>query len=67
MISEKFKEILTALQEAEKDSEKCDRGNASAGRRLRKACLAAMKELKELRSDIISDMKERQTEKEERW
>ena len=65
MISEKFKEILTALQEAEKDSEKCDKGNASAGRRLRKACLSAMKELKELRADIIADMKERQAEKEQ--
>ena len=67
MISEKFKEILSALQEAEKDSEKCDKGNASAGRRLRKACLLAMKELKELRADIIADMKEKQAEKDERW
>lgn len=65
MISEKFKEILAALQESEKDSEKCDRGNASAGRRLRKACLAAMKELKGLRADIIADMKEKQKQKEE--
>tara|TARA_B100000424_G_C22940630_1_gene500508 strand:+ start:2860 stop:3063 length:204 start_codon:yes stop_codon:yes gene_type:complete len=67
MISEKFKEILSALQEAEKDSEKCDKGNASAGRRLRKACLAAMKDLKELRADIIEDMKERQAAKDEQW
>ena len=65
MISEKFKQILAALQEAEKDSEKCDKGNASAGRRLRKACLSAMKELKELRADIIADMKERQAEKDQ--
>ena len=67
MISEKFKEILAALQESEKDSEKCDKGNASAGRRLRKACLAAMKDQKELRADIIADMKERQAEKDEQW
>tara|TARA_E500000305_G_C3935184_1_gene194715 strand:+ start:461 stop:664 length:204 start_codon:yes stop_codon:yes gene_type:complete len=67
MISEKFKEVLAALQEAEKDSEKCDKGNASAGRRLRKACLAAMKDLKELRSHIIADMKERQADKDEQW
>ena len=65
MISEKFKTILAALQEAEKDSEKCDKGNASAGRRLRKACLSAMKELKELRAEIIADMKERQAEKDQ--
>jgi hypothetical protein len=67
MISEKFKEILADLEDAERDSEKCDKGNASAGRRLRKACLVAMKELKELRSDIIADMKERQAEKDEQW
>ena len=64
MISEKFKDILETLQESEKDSEKCDKGNASAARRLRKACLEAMKELKALRADIIADMKERQAEKE---
>jgi len=67
MISEKFKEILADLQDAERDSEKCDRGNASAGRRLRKAALNAMKELKELRADIIADMKARQAEKDEEW
>ena len=67
MISEKFKEILAALQEAERDSEKCDKGNASAGRRLRKACLTAMKELKEMRSAVILDMKERQSTKDEEW
>ena len=64
MISEKFKDILETLQESEKDSEKCDKGNASAARRLRKPCLEAMKELKALRADIIADMKERQAEKE---
>lgn len=57
MISEKFKEILDELQAAEKDSEKCDKGNASAARRLRKACLTAMKELKQLRADIIEEVK----------
>ena len=67
MISEKFKEILAALQDAERDSEKCDKGNASAGRRLRKAALTAMKELKELRADIIADMKARQADKDEEW
>ena len=63
MISERFKSILEDLQAAEKDSTKCDKGNASASRRLRKACLEAMKELKLLRADIITDMKERQAEK----
>ena len=66
MISEKFKSILAELQEAERDAEKCDRGNASAARRLRKVCLAAMKELKELRADIMEDVKERQKQKEDK-
>jgi len=66
MISEKFKSILAELQEAEKDAEKCDRGNASAARRLRKVCLAAMKELKELRAEIMEDVKERQKQKEDK-
>lgn len=65
MISEKFKSILSELQEAEKDATKCDKGNASAARRLRKVCLAAMKELKELRAEIMEDVKERQKAKEE--
>ena len=64
MIAEKFKSILESLEASAKDSEKCDRGNASAARRLRKACLEAMKELKSLRADIIADMKKRQAEKE---
>ncbi len=65
MISEKFKSILEELQEAEKDALKCDKGNASAARRLRKVCLAAMKELKELRADIIQEVKAKQKAKEE--
>ena len=66
MISEKFKSILEELQEAEKDALKCDKGNASAVRRLRKVCLAAMKELKELRADIIQEVKANQKAKEEK-
>ena len=65
VIADKFKEILTALEESEKDSEKCDRGNASAGRRLRKACLKAMKDLKDLRAEIIADLNERQNKKDQ--
>lgn len=66
MISEKFKSILEELQEAERDALKCDKGNASAARRLRKVCLAAMKELKELRADIIQEVKAKQKAKEEK-
>lgn len=57
MITEKFETILKELSLATEDAEKCDRGNASAGRRLRKASLDAMKALKELRAEIMEEIK----------
>ena len=43
MITERFKTILEELAAAEEDAQKCEEGNASAGRRLRKASMAAIK------------------------
>jgi hypothetical protein len=57
MIVEKLKMILAELAEAEAEAEKCDAGNASAGRRLRKASMDAIKELKELRTLILESSK----------
>ena len=37
--------------------QKCERGNASAGRRLRKVALDATKALKELRAEIMENIK----------
>ena len=58
MIAEKLKTILTELAEAELEAEKCEDGNASAGRRLRKISMTAIKELKDLRSLILEKMKQ---------
>ena len=57
MITEKYEKILKDLELAKEDAEKCSKGNASAGRRLRKAALDAMKALKGLRAEIIEEIK----------
>lgn len=57
MIVEKLEKILKDLTLATEDAEKCERGNASAGRRLRKVALDATKALKELRSEIMDEIK----------
>lgn len=57
MIVEKFEKILKDLTLATEDAEKCERGNASAGRRLRKVALDATKALKELRAEIMTEIK----------
>lgn len=57
MVTEQFEKILKDLALATEDAEKCDKGNASAGRRLRKASLDAMKALKTLRAQIMEEIK----------
>ena len=59
MILDRFNALLTELSEAiDSDAEKCENGNASAGRRLRKASMAAIKELKEIRAIILEQQKQ---------
>lgn len=53
MIVQKLKKILEDLCNAESDAEKCESGNVSAGRRVRKTAMTAIKELKELRSEVL--------------
>ena len=57
MIVERLREILNELAQATEDVEKCESGNASAGRRLRKASMNAIKELKELRTLVLEQSK----------
>jgi|TARA_R110000803_G_scaffold209360_1_gene278864 hypothetical protein len=57
MIVEKLKNILEELAQAEEDATKSEDGNASAGRRLRKVSMAAIKELKELRNLVLEQIK----------
>ena len=58
MIVEKLKVIMEELAAAAEDAEKCETGNASAGRRLRKTSMNAIKELKELRAVILEQSKQ---------
>lgn len=51
-----FQKIKEVLEEAEKDAEKFDAGNSSAGTRLRKKMLEIGKLTKEVRKEV-SDIK----------
>lgn len=55
MILENLKALLEVLSSEENisDAAKAEQGNAAAGRRLRKACLQAIKDLKELRTNTL--------------
>ena len=57
MITEKLRAILEELASAEQDAQKCENGNASAGRRVRKASMNAIKELKDLRAAVLEQIK----------
>jgi len=59
MIREQLEEVLAALDEAMADADKFDRGNASAGKRLRKVAVDQMKALKALRSEVMDMIHER--------
>ena len=57
MITERLLAIVEELATAEVDAQKCEEGNASAGRRVRKASMNAIKELKELRNLVLEKIK----------
>jgi len=59
MILDRLQEILSELSLAVRDAEKFDNGNASAGRRVRKSAMQAIKELKDLRSDVMGELHDR--------
>ena len=53
MIKDRLSEVLELLESAGKDTDKFDRGNATAGTRDRKQAMEAIKLLKEMRAEII--------------
>lgn len=57
MILEKLKKIILELEESRQDAEKAENGNAAAGTRTRKAAMAAIHALKELRVEILERSK----------
>ena len=56
MVSEKLDEIIETLNTAKVDAEKFDRGNSTAGTRVRKGAQTATVALKELRK-LVSQIK----------
>jgi hypothetical protein len=59
MSLEQLQKILSELSLAVRDAEKFDSGNASAGRRVRKSAMDAIKELKELRASVMQELHKR--------
>jgi hypothetical protein len=57
MILEDLNKIIEILCEQREDAEKSQTGNASAGRRVRKASMEAIKALKDLRARILEEKK----------
>ncbi len=59
MTLEQLQKILSELSLAVRDAEKFDNGNASAGRRVRKSAMQAIKELRELRAVVMVELHDR--------
>lgn len=59
-ILEKLEEIIGELELAKRDAEKSDKGNTSAGIRLRKDAMKATNSLKELRQMVLETRKEKE-------
>ena len=57
MIKQRLNEILERIKETELDVDKTEAGNASAGRRVRKVCMEIIKELKDIRTEILEQSK----------
>jgi len=61
MIKERLQEIIELLSVADKDTQKFDRGNSTAGTRVRKQAMEAIKLLKDMRAEIIEVRNERKS------
>ena len=63
MIKEDLEQIIELLCLADKDAAKFDRGNTTAGTRIRKSAMEAIKLLKGMRADIIDIRNDRRATK----
>tara|TARA_R110000824_G_scaffold98663_3_gene235302 strand:+ start:5734 stop:5904 length:171 start_codon:yes stop_codon:yes gene_type:complete len=52
-------ELTRKISLLQRDAEKCDNGNASAGTRIRKDLMDLIKEMKELRQYVLEQRKEK--------
>jgi len=59
MISQKVDELVRMVSLLKRDAEKCDGGNVSAATRVRKDLMILIKEMKELRQNVLDQRKER--------
>ncbi len=59
MLESKLSELIESLQLALRDASKFDRGNASAGVRVRKDLMKAVKDIKEVRQFVLDEKKSR--------
>ena len=55
---QRIQEIIDILESSMDDADKSEAGNISAGRRVRKNCMLAVKQLKDLRSLILESQKQ---------
>ena len=62
MIKDKLEEIIELLALSDRDTQKFDRGNSTAGTRVRKQAMEAIKLLKEMRAEIIEIRSDRKTD-----
>lgn len=58
MVLEKLEKVIAELELVKRDAEKTDRGNKSAGIRVRKDLVTASKSLKEIRDLVLELRKE---------
>lgn len=56
---ESLQRVIEVLESAKIDADKFDRGNASAGTRLRKSVLEARKDLEDIRRSVQATKKSR--------
>ena len=61
MIKDKLQQIIELLDDSNGDTQKFDRGNATAGTRVRKQAMEAIRLLKDMRSEIIEIRNDRKT------
>lgn len=59
LLENKVTELLKELELSLRDAEKFDRGNASAGVRVRKDLMNAAKKIKEIRQFVLDEKKNR--------
>ena len=65
MVLEQLQKIISDLSKAAGDADKFDnKDNASAGRRVRKASMQAIKDLRDLRKEVMDELNRRKSDDE---